>query len=123
MKKLLDIAVTAVLAAVLAVGASLYWTRHHVPRFVKVDLLALFDEQKADLEKAIKPGMTKEEQGKLFEAATTQIARMDTALTQLAAECDCAILNAAAIAKLPEGSDAGVPDMTARVRALLAGTQ
>jgi hypothetical protein len=121
--KLLETAVPALLAIALSMGASLYWTKHHVPRFVRVDLITLFEEQKADLEKAIKPGMTKEEQGKLFESATAQMARMDTALAQLTAECDCAILNAAAIAKLPEGADAGVPDMTARVRALLAGTQ
>jgi hypothetical protein len=121
--KLLDITIAVLLSVALSVGACIYWTKHHTPRFVKVDLLTLFEEQKADLEKAIKPGMTKDEQDKLFEAATAQMTRMDAALAQLTAECDCAILNAAAIAKLPEGSDAGVPDMTGRVRALLAGLQ
>lgn len=121
--KLLDIAIAVFLAVMLSFGATLYWTKSHVPRFVKVDLFTLFEEQKSELEKAIKPGMTKDEQSELLGAATAQMTRMDAALAQLTAECDCAILNAAAIAKLPEGSDAGVPDMTDRVRLLLAGSQ
>lgn len=115
----------AVLTVVASVGIScaigFAWVKARpAPSFVKVDIASLFDEQKAALEKNIKPGMSKEEQAKLLESATRQAALIDEALTRLVNECNCAIMNSAAIAKYPSGSDAGIPDQTNRVRAYLA---
>lgn len=120
MKKYLPHAVTAIIAVLASSAIAYGLVKHYTPRLVKVDLVGLFDEQKAQLEKQIKPGMSQDEQNKLFQRAASEVGRVDAAISQLVSECNCAVMNAAAIARLPEGSDAGIPDRTARVRAILA---
>lgn len=121
MKPITQFMITVAVAVSLSCAISFLWFRANPqPRLVQVDLVALFDEQKAELEKSIKPGMSKEEQGQLLSAAAAQANRIDAALARLVAECDCAVMNAAAIAKLPSKSNAGIRDETHRVRAILA---
>lgn len=84
----------------------------------------LFDEQKKALAERIKPGMSDQEQKALFQSATDYANRVEGALATLAKECGCAVVNSAAILRLPEGGGtAGIPDMTGRVRELAAGSR
>jgi hypothetical protein len=47
---------------------------------------------------------------------------VEGAVSRAAKECGCTVLNSAAILKLPEG-DAGIQDLTGRVRVLLQTVQ
>ncbi len=89
----------------------------------RVDMGSLFDEQKQALADQIKPGMSEQEQKALFMSATAYASRVEEALTILAKECGCAVLNSAAILRLPESHFTGIPDMTARVRELVGRKQ
>lgn len=103
------------------VGAAWIYT-HPSPRMVRVDVGSLFDEQKKNLAEKIKPGMSEEEQKALLLSAEDYARRVDGALDVVARECDCAVVNAAAILRLPEtGGASGIPDMTWRVKELLSG--
>ncbi len=105
------------------IGAAWIYT-HPSPRMVRVDMGILFDEQKKALAERIKPGMSDQEQKALFQSATDYANRVEGALATLAKECGCAVVNSAAILRLPEGGGtAGIPDMTGRVRELAAGSR
>ncbi|QLQ25094.1 MAG: hypothetical protein HZT41_09670 [Dechloromonas sp.] len=68
----------------------------------------------------IKPGMSEQEQKALFQTATDYASRVEAALTTLAKECSCAVVNSAALLRLPEAGAPGIPDGTARLKELVA---
>ena len=110
-------------ASVLAtsiLGAAWLHT-HPGTRLARVDVGCLFDEQKKSLAARIKPGMSEVEQKALYQSAADYARRVDGALVAVASECGCALMNSAAILRLPEGKDTGIPDLTDRARQLLAG--
>jgi len=86
---------------------------------VRVDVGSLYEEQKKTLSARLKPGMTEEEQKAIFKAATDYGKRVDEALSSAAQECRCAVLNTAAIVRLPDSGESGIPDATDRVRQIL----
>ena len=97
------------------------WLRSHpVPRMVRVDVGGLYDEQKKTLSARLKPGMTADEQKALFLAASDYGKQVDKALSTVANECQCAVLNSAALIRLPESAESGIADATNSVRQLLA---
>lgn len=106
------------LAVSIAVTAAMSFFKPQ-PRLAKVDLMAIFTEQKDALAKNIRPGMSPDEQKALLDEATMQMERVDAAMAQLVKDCDCAVLNSAAIARTPL-SGAGVPDLTDKLRLILA---
>lgn len=102
------------------IGATWIYT-HPSPRMVRVDVGSLFDEQKKNLASRIKPGMSEEEQKALFMSAADYANQVNVALDVVAKECGCAVINTAAIVRLPEtGGTSGIPDMTGRVKELLS---
>lgn len=111
--------VLSVLSACI-VGAAWIHT-HPAPRIVRVDMGSLFDEQKKALVGRIKPGMSEQEQKALFQSATDYADRVEGALTTLATECGCAVLNSAALLRTSDAGAFTIPDMTWRVRELLVG--
>ncbi|MEW6406217.1 MAG: hypothetical protein AB1649_30900 [Chloroflexota bacterium] len=113
--------IASVISACIVGGAWVY--THPTPRMARVDMGSLFDEQKQALADQIKPGMSEQEQKALFMSATAYASRVEEALTILAKECGCAVLNSAAILRLPESHSTGIPDMTARVRELVGRKQ
>ena len=112
------------LTSVLTIGAmGAGWIHlHPTPRIAKVNLGSLYEDQKKVLVAKLKPGMSDAEQKAVFQSATDYGKRVDDVLVGAAQECRCAIINSAAIVQLPAGSDAGIPDLTERVRAALAGS-
>ena len=112
--------VTGLLSVLVSCAIGLMWVRSHpVPRMVRVDVGSLYEEQKKTLSARLKPGMTEEEQKVIFKAATDYGTRVDEALSSAARECKCAVLNTAAIVRLPDSGESGIPDATDRVRQIL----
>lgn len=86
------------------------------PRLVRVDVGSLFEEQKKTLAAKLKPGMSEDEQKAIFQAAADYGKQVDEALSTLANECKCAVLNSAAIVRMPTGERSGIPDLTGRLQ-------
>jgi hypothetical protein len=117
---LVRLLVTGLLSVLVSCAIGLMWVRSHpAPRMVRVDVGSLYDEQKKTLSARLKPGMTEEEQKAIFKAATDYGKRVDEALSSAARECQCAVLNTAAIVRLPDSGESGIPDATDRVRQIL----
>lgn len=112
--------VTSLLSVLVSCAIGLMWVRSHpAPRMVRVDVGSLYEEQKKTLSARLKPDMTEEEQKAIFKAATDYGKRVDEALSSAARECQCAVLNTAAIVRLPDSGESGIPDATDRVRQIL----
>jgi hypothetical protein len=90
------------------------------PRLVRVDVGSLFEEQKKTLAAKLKPGMSEVEQKAIFLAAADYGKQVDEALSSVANECRCGVLNTAALVRLPDATETGISDATDRVRQLLA---
>lgn len=117
---LVRLLVTGLLSVLVSCAIGLMWARSHpAPRMVRVDVGSLYEEQKKTLSARLKPGMTEEEQKAIFKAATDYGTRVDEALSIAASECKCAVLNTAAIVRLPDSGESGIPDATDRVRQIL----
>ena len=117
---LVRLLVTGLLSILVSCAIGLMWVRSHpAPRMVRVDVGSLYEEQKKTLSARLKPGMTEEEQKAIFKAATDYGKRVDEALSSAARECQCAVLNTAAIVRLPDSGESGIPDATDRVRQIL----
>ena len=117
---LVRLLVTGLLSVLVSCAIGLIWVRSHpAPRMVRVDVGSLYEEQKKTLSARLKPGMTEEEQKAIFKAATDYGKRVDEALSSAARECQCAVLNTAAIVRLPDSGESGIPDATDRVRQIL----
>jgi hypothetical protein len=99
-----------VLAALPAAGDSAIRARQH---------RGLVAQQQQSLVERVKPGMDATEQARLFEDAKAFGLRLDAALDQVAQECQCALINSAALLKA--SSVAAIPDLSARV-AEIVGT-
>ena len=112
--------VAGLLSVLVSCAIGLMWVRSHpAPRMVRVDVGSLYEEQKKTLSARLMPGMTEEEQKAIFKAATDYGKRVDEALSSAARECQCAVLNTAAIVRLPDSGESGIPDATDRVRQIL----
>lgn len=105
----------AVCASFLAMWAWLH--THPAPAFVAVDVTSLVQAEAKRLGASAKPGVSKEQQEDAIRQASQFGARLDAALAQLASECGCTVLNAAAIVAQPARH--AVRDATERVRAIL----
>ena len=117
---LVRLLVTGLLSVLVSCAIGLMWVRSlPAPRMVRVDVGSLYEEQKKALSVRLKPGMTEEEQKAIFKAATDYGKRVDEALSSAAWECQCAVLNTAAIVRLPDSGESGIPDATDRVRQIL----
>lgn len=114
--QMLTVAVTLMLWACIAAS----WLHFHpleIPRFARVDIGAIVFQQQQSLAQRVKPGMDAIEQGKLFEDAKAFGVRLDAALEQVGMECQCALINTAALLKA--ASATAIPDLSARVSDIL----
>ena len=112
---------TCVLSISISCGIGYLWLRAHPsPRLVRVDVGSLFDEQKKLLATRIKPGMSEDEQKAIFQVAAEYGKQVDDALSTVANDCECGVLNSAAMVRMPDTADTGIADATDRVRQLLA---
>ncbi len=112
---------TCCVSVAVSCGIGYAWLHTHPsPRLVRVDVGSLFEEQKQLLAARLKPGMNEEEQKAIFQAAAEYGKQVDDALSAIANDCQCGVLNSAALVRLPEGAVTGITDATDQVRQLLA---
>lgn len=114
--QILTAIVTLVLGTCLA-AAWLHFRPFEIPRFARVDIGAIVARQQQSLAQRVKPGMAPAEQGRLFEEAKAFGVRLDAALEQASRECQCALVNSAALLKV--SSAKSIPDLSARVADIL----
>ena len=108
--------ITGVVTLMLGAGIAASWLNFwplEIPRFARVDIGAIVAQQQQSLVQRVKPGMDAAEQGKLFEEAKAFGLRLDTALEQVGRECQCALINTAALLKATSAE--AIPDLSARV--------
>lgn len=108
--------VTLILGACI-VASWLHFRPLEIPRFARVDIGAIVFQQQQSLAQRVKPGMDATEQGKLFEDAKAFGVRLDAALEQVGKECQCALINTAALLKATSAK--AIPDLSARVNDIL----
>ena len=111
---------TMVVTLMLGAGIAASWLHFHpleIPRFAKVDIGAIVFQQQQSLAQRVKPGMDSAEQGRLFEDAKAFGVRLDAALDQVGKECQCALINTAALLKATSAK--AIPDLSARVVEIL----
>ena len=104
--------ITLMLGACIA-ASWLHFYPLEIPRFARVDIGAIVFQQQQLLAERVKPGMDAAEQGKLFEDAKAFGVRLDAALEQVSRECQCALINTAALLKATSAT--AIPDLSARV--------
>jgi hypothetical protein len=112
--------ITMVVTLMLGAGIAASWLHFHpleIPRFAKVDIGAIVFQQQQSLAQRVKPGMDSAEQGKLFEDAKAFGVRLDAALEQVGKECQCALINTAALLKATSAK--AIPDLSVRVVEIL----
>ena len=111
---------TMVVTLMLGAGIAASWLHFHpleIPRFAKVDIGAIVFQQQQSLAQRVKPGMDSAEQGRLFEDAKAFGVRLDAALEQAGKECQCALINTAALLKATSAK--AIPDLSVRVVEIL----
>ena len=108
---------TTLLASAALVAVWLQVRSLEMPRLARVDIGSLVARQQQALVQRIQPGMTVDEQARLFDEAKAFGVQLDAALDQVAQECRCALLNSAALVKA--SSAVAIPDLTARVAELV----
>ena len=111
---------TAFITLLLGAGIAVAWLHFRpleIPRFARVDIGAIVFQQQQSLAKRVKSGMDAAEQGKLFDEAKAFGVRLDAALEQVGMECQCALINTAALLKATSAK--AIPDLSARVTDIL----
>ncbi len=104
-------------ASACLVGWAWVYT-HPAPKLAAVNIQALVNAHTQALTAAIRPDTPRDEQEAAIRRAAEFGQRLDAALASAAKECDCAIINAAAIVAMP-ATARPIPDITERVRAHL----
>jgi len=82
------------------------------PTLNKVDIIGIVTNQQKSLSAKLKPDMDEKAQAELIASASKFGKQLDTALTQVATECNCTLINSAAIVK---DSQNATRDYTQRV--------
>lgn len=110
--QMFTVAVTLMLWACIT-ALCLYFWPVEIPRFARVDIGAIVFQQQQSLAQRVKPGMDASEQATLFDEAKAFGVRLDAALEQVGRECQCALINTAALLKATSAT--AIPDLSARV--------
>jgi len=108
--------VTGAVAATTAIAVMAGWQHFHpAPMMAKVDIIGIVTSQQKILAAQMKPGMDQKAQAEIIDSASRFGKNLDVALTQVANECKCTLINSAAIIK---DSPSTTYDYTQRVRQL-----
>jgi hypothetical protein len=114
--QIFTVAITLIFGGCIAVSW-LHFRPLEIPRFARVDVGTIILQQQQSLAKRVKPEMDSAEKEKLFEEAKAFGVRLDTALEQVSKECQCALINTAALLKATSAK--AIPDLSERVADIL----
>lgn len=107
---------TGTLATIVAIGSVAGWQYFRQPPLAKVDIIGIVSAQQKSLAAKLKPGMDEKAQAALIDQASRFGKQLDAALAQVSSECQCTLINAAAIVRdAPSGA---LRDYTQRVTEL-----
>ena len=109
---------TVLLTLLVGAGLMALWLHFRpleIPRLARVDIGTLVAQQQQALVQRIEPGMSADDQGRLFDDAKAFGVRLDVALDQLAQECRCALINTAAVLNPSLTSKTHIPRFSGRV--------
>lgn len=111
---------TGAIAATVAIAVMAGWQHFHpVAPVAKVDIIGIVTSQQKSLAAQLKPGMNEKAQAALIDQASHFGKQLDAALAQVVAECQCTLINAAAIVRdAPSGA---TRDYSVRVSELAQG--
>lgn len=111
---------TGAVAATVAIAVMVGWQHFHpVAPVAKVDIIGIVTSQQKSLAAQLKPGMDEKAQAALIDLASHFGKQLDAALAQVVAECQCTLINAAAIVRdAPSGA---TRDYSVRVSELAQG--
>ena len=110
---------TGVVSATVTIAVLAGWQHFHpAPAMAKVDIIGIVTSQQKRLAAQMKPGMDQTAQTEIIESASRFGKQLDAALTQVASECRCTLINSAAIIKDSPGA---TYDYTQRVTELALG--
>lgn len=113
---------TLVISVTVSIATMAVWQHYHpAPIMAKADIMGILLAQQKSLSAQMKPGMDQKAQAAIIESASRFGKQLDAALTQVAAECNCTIINSAAIVK--DAPSNRTVDYTQRVNALATGGQ
>ena len=111
--------VTGVVATTAAIAAMGGWQHFNPsPAMAKVDIIGIVSMQQKSLAAQMKPGMDEKSQAAIIESASRFGRQLDAALAQVASECACTIINAAAVIR--DSPKAAMADYTERVKLLVS---
>lgn len=91
---------------------------HPTPKYAKVDIKSLVAQETLKLSSQVTPNLSQNDQEKLLADASKIGVRIDKTIAQLAQECNCIILNSAAI--LGGEGKYKIPDLTNRAKQILS---
>src|SRR3990167_8950224 len=92
--------VTGVVAATAAIAVMAGWHHFHpAPMVAKVDIIGIVTSQQKTLAAQMKPVMDQKAQAEIIESASRFGKNLDVALTQVASECKCTLINSAEIGR------------------------
>ena len=92
--------VTGIVGTTTAIAIMAGWQHFHpAPLMAKVDIIGIVSSQQKSLTAQMKPDMDQKAQAEIIESAARFGKKLDVALTQVASECKCTIINSAAIIK------------------------
>lgn len=90
--------ITGAISAALAVVVIAGWQHWHATsQLGKVDIIGMVTSQQKSLSAQLKPGMDEKAQAALVTQATAFGKQLEVALKQVSNECNCTLINAAAI--------------------------
>lgn len=112
--------ITGTVSAAVAIVVTAGWQHFRpAPSMAKVDIIGIVTLQQQKLAAQMKPGMDQKAQADIIESASRFGTQLEAAMTQVSRECNCTLINAAAIVKdAPAGL---MRDYTQRVTELATG--
>lgn len=103
----------AVLISILMMSGGFYWLHKKTsPKLAMIDFAHIIKEQEAQFSRKIKSNMSADERAQLLQSVAHFGNKLSNAIDTLSLECDCVLLNKAAILGKP-----AIEDLTLTLKA------
>ena len=103
----------AVLMSILLMSCGFYWLHKKIPpKLAMIDFAQIIKEQEAQFSRKIKTNMSSDERAQLLQSVAHFGNKLSNAIDTLSLECNCVLLNKAAILGKP-----AIEDLTLSLKA------